>query len=45
MNDIVVLTPMQYLDKAVGALRDIGLMPAKREPRRSSRLIPLTQVV
>jgi hypothetical protein len=32
MNDVVVKTPMQYLDKAVGALRDVGLMPAKLEP-------------
>lgn len=27
MNDVVVKTPMQYLDKAMGALRDIGLFP------------------
>jgi hypothetical protein len=27
-----VRTPMQYLDKAVGALRDVGAMPAKIEP-------------
>ncbi|WP_342360683.1 cell surface protein [Terrarubrum flagellatum] len=32
MNDVVVKTPMQYLDKAVGALRDVGLMPDKVEP-------------
>src|SRR5262249_8714645 len=32
MSDVVVHTPMQYLDKAVGALRDVGLMPAKIEP-------------
>jgi hypothetical protein len=31
MNDIVVRTPMQYLDKANGALRDLGLLPAKVE--------------
>jgi hypothetical protein len=31
MNDVVVKTPMQYLDKANGALRDLGLMPAKLE--------------
>jgi hypothetical protein len=29
--DIVVKTPMQYLDRAVGTLRDMGLMPAKVE--------------
>jgi hypothetical protein len=27
--DVVVKTPMQYLDRAVGTLRDMGLMPAK----------------
>jgi hypothetical protein len=27
----LVKTPMQYLDKATGALRDLGLMPAKVE--------------
>ncbi len=31
MNDVVVRTPMQYLDKANGALRDLGLLPAKVE--------------
>jgi hypothetical protein len=30
MADIVVKTPMQYLDKAVGALRDMGVMPASK---------------
>jgi hypothetical protein len=29
MTDVVVRTPMQYLDKAVGAMRDAGLMPTK----------------
>ena len=29
MQDVVVKTPMQYLDRAVGRLRDMGLMPAK----------------
>ena len=32
MADPAVRTPMQYLDKATGALRDMGLMPAKVEP-------------
>ena len=32
MADIVVKTPLQYLDKASGTLRDMGLMPAKVEP-------------
>ena len=31
MADIVIKTPMQYLEKATGALRDLGLMPAKIE--------------
>jgi hypothetical protein len=31
MNEVVARTPMQYLDKAVGALRDAGVMPAKVE--------------
>ncbi len=31
MNDVVIRTPMQYLDKANSALRDLGLMPAKLE--------------
>jgi len=29
VQDVVIKTPMQYLDKAVGTLRDMGLMPAK----------------
>ena len=32
MADLVVKTPLQYLDKASGTLRDMGLMPAKIEP-------------
>src|SRR5262249_823896 len=31
MTDVIVHTPMQYLDRAVGALRDVGLMPTKVE--------------
>jgi hypothetical protein len=31
MSDVVIRTPMQYLDKANGALRDLGLLPAKIE--------------
>jgi hypothetical protein len=31
MSDVVIRTPMQYLDKANGALRDLGLLPAKVE--------------
>jgi hypothetical protein len=39
MSDAVIQTPMQYLDKAVGALRDIGLMPAKLEPAPINALL------
>ncbi len=28
MSDVLVKTPMQYLDKAMGSLRDLGLLPA-----------------
>ncbi len=31
MSSVVVKSPMQYLDKATGALRELGLMPAKVE--------------
>ena len=30
-NDVVVKSPLQYLDKATGTLRDLGLLPAKVE--------------
>jgi hypothetical protein len=39
MNDVVVRTPMQYLDKATGVLRDLGLMPAKLEPAPINALL------
>ena len=39
MNEVAVRTPMQYLDKAVGALRDVGLMPAKIEPAPINALL------
>jgi hypothetical protein len=39
MNDVAVRTPMQYLDKAVGALRDMGLMPTKVEPAPINALL------
>jgi hypothetical protein len=32
MTQIAIKSPMQYLDQATGALRDLGLMPAKVEP-------------
>jgi hypothetical protein len=31
MTDVVVQTPMQYLDRATAALRDLGLMPERAE--------------
>jgi hypothetical protein len=39
MSDVIVRTPMQYLDKAVGALREVGLMPAKVEPAPINALL------
>ncbi len=31
MNNVVLKTPMQYLDKALGALKDLGLTPARTD--------------
>ncbi len=39
MNEVAVRTPMQYLDKATGVLRDLGLMPAKLEPAPINALL------
>jgi hypothetical protein len=39
MSEVITRTPMQYLDKAVGALRDVGLMPAKLEPAPINALL------
>jgi hypothetical protein len=39
MNEVVIHTPMQYLDKALVALRDVGLMPAKLEPAPINALL------
>jgi hypothetical protein len=39
MSEVVVRTPMQYLDKAVGALRDVGLMPTKVDPAPINALL------
>jgi hypothetical protein len=39
MSQVVVRTPMQYLDKATGLLREIGLMPAKLEPAPINALL------
>jgi len=39
VNDVIVRTPMQYLDKATGVLRELGLMPAKLEPAPINALL------
>ena len=39
MTNITVKTPIQYLDKASGTLRDMGLMPAKIEPAPINALL------
>ena len=39
MSEVAVRTPMQYLDKAVGALRDAGVMPTKVEPAPINSLL------
>ncbi len=39
MSQVAVKSPMQYLDKAAGALRDLGLMPAKIEPAPINALL------
>ena len=31
MSDVIIKTPMQYLDKAMNTLRDLGLAPAKTQ--------------
>ena len=39
MPEIAVKTPLQYLDKAAGTLRDMGLMPAHVEPAPINALL------
>jgi hypothetical protein len=39
MKQVVVKTPLQYLDRAAGALRDLGLMPVKVEPAPINALL------
>ncbi len=39
MTDVAVKSPMQYLDKAAGTLRDMGLMPSKVEPAPINALL------
>jgi hypothetical protein len=39
MSQMSVPTSMQYLDKAVGALRDAGVMPSKTDPAPINSLI------
>ena len=31
MSDVIIRTPMQYLDRALTTLRDMGIVPAKGE--------------
>ena len=39
MSELVAPSAMQYLDKAVGSLRDAGLMPSKIEPAPINSLL------
>jgi hypothetical protein len=39
MAEALAKTPLQYLDKASGALRDMGLMPAKLDPAPINALL------
>jgi hypothetical protein len=39
MAEVAIKTPLQYLDKASGALRDLGLMPEKFEPAPINALL------
>lgn len=39
MADVTTKTPMQYLDKASNALRDMGLMPTKVDPAPINALL------
>lgn len=39
MADVVIKSPLQYLDKASSTLRDLGLMPAKVDPAPINALL------
>ena len=39
MADVAIRSPLQYLDKASSALRDMGLMPAKVDPAPINALL------
>src|SRR6476660_7590670 len=39
MAEVATRTPLQYLDKASNALRDLGLMPEKIEPAPINALL------
>ncbi len=39
MTDVVIKSPLQYLDKASSALREMGLMPQKVEPAPINALL------
>ncbi len=39
MAEVTIKSPLQYLDKASNALRDLGLMPDKVEPAPINALL------
>src|SRR6476659_9503244 len=39
MTDVAIKSPLQYLDKASSALREMGLMPQKIEPAPINALL------
>ena len=39
MADVAIKSPLQYLDKASAALRDMGLMPGKVDPAPINTLL------
>ena len=39
MTDVAITSPLQYLDKASSALREMGLMPQKIEPAPINALL------
>lgn len=39
MSDVVIRTPMQYLDRALSTLRDMGIVPAKSEDQPINALL------
>ena len=43
-NDITATSPMQYLDKALGALRDMGLVPDSEDRQEAPIISLLNQI-